>query len=316
MSDLRQLLDLAAGPPPGPVPIEGIRRRGTRVVMRRRAVGLLAVAALAVAAAVTVPRLAAAPVTPAPAGPSVTSGEVDALFDVGGYKLRLLCKGTGSPTLVYFHGLGGGSAGSTEVGVLATPLAERYRFCSYDRVNTGASGTEQAMHTGADSVRDLHTLLAAADVRGPYLLVGFGWGGVLASMYAGTHPDDVMGILLLNSALPTDDEIEALMPPAELAQLKTEWNAVEREDLYLTLAEAKPLMKSVPDVPVTFMVGKRPVFDREVDKQMQAVREIKWVEFVEQFRQGKLVRVDSSHEFDVERPELVVAEVQRIVAAP
>ncbi len=315
MSDLRHLLDLAAGPPPGPVPMERVRRRGTRLVIRRRVAGLLAVAAVAVAAAVAVPRLAPAPVPPAPPGPSVTSGEVDALFDVGDYKLRLLCKGTGSPTLVYFHGLGGGSAGSSEIGVLATPLAERYRFCAYDRVNTGASGREQAMHTGADSVRDLHTLLDAAGVRGPFLLVGFGWGGVLATMYAGTHPEDVLGLLLLSSSLPTDDEIEALMPPAELERLKTEWNAAEREDLYRTLPEAKALMKSVPDVPVTFMVGKPPAFAREVDQQMQAVRETKQAEFVRQFRQGKLVRVDGTPDFDVEQPQLVVAEVQRMIAA-
>jgi pimeloyl-ACP methyl ester carboxylesterase len=254
---------------------------------------------------------------PSPGTPTsqAASGEVDGMFDVGGYKLHLVCKGTGSPTVVYFDGLGGGSTPQVMSG-LATRLTDRHRFCSYDRVNTGGSGTEQAMHTGADSVRDLHTLLAAADVRGPYLLVGWSWGGVLASMYAGTHPDDVMGILLLDSALPTDDEIEALMPPAELAQLKTEWNAVEREDLYLTLAEAKPLMKSVPDVPVTFLAAAPPAPANEVDKRMQALRTTKRAEFVEQFRQGRLVPVKSSHDIGLEEPDLVVAEVRRIVTAP
>ena len=256
----------------------------------------------------------AAPSPGTPTGRSA-SGEVDGMFDVGGYQLHLACTGTGSPTVVFFDGLGGGSTAQV-MGGLATRLTDRHRFCSYDRVNTGTSGTEQAMHTGADSVRDAHTLLAAAGVRGPYLLVGLGWGGVLASMYAGTHPDDVMGVLLLDSALPTDDEIEALMPPAELARLKAEWNAVEREDLYRTLAEAKPLMKSVPDVPVTFLSAEPPPPVDELDKRMQALRTIKRTEFVEQFRQGRLVPVKSSHDIGLEQPELVVAEVQRIVAAP
>jgi hypothetical protein len=125
-----------------------------------------------------------------------------------------------------------------------------------------------------------------------------------------------MGILLLDSALPTDDEIEALMPPEELARLKTEWNAVEREDLYRTLAEAKPLMGSVPDVPVTFLSPAPPAPANDLDRRMQAVRTVKRAEFVEQFRQGRLVPVKSSHDIGLEEPDLVVAEVQRIVAAP
>jgi pimeloyl-ACP methyl ester carboxylesterase len=42
-------------------------------------------------------------------------------------------------------------------------------------VNVGRSDRVNGRHTGADSVRDLHALLAAAGVQGPYLMVGFSW---------------------------------------------------------------------------------------------------------------------------------------------
>ncbi len=254
----------------------------------------------------------AAPSPGTPTGRSA-SGEVDGMFGVGGYELHLACTGTGSPTVVFFDGLGGGSTAQV-MGGLATRLTDRHRFCSYDRVNTGTSGTEQAMHTGADSVRDLHTLLAAADVGGPYLLMAWGWGGVLASMYAGTHPDDVMGVLLLDSALPTDDEIEILLPREELERLKAEWNAIEKEDLYLTLAEAKPLMRSVPDIPVVFLSTPPPAPTSELDKRIIARRTAKRAEFVAQFPQGRLVPVNSTPDIVADQPELVLAELQRIVA--
>lgn len=33
------------------------------------------------------------------------TGNIDGKFDVGGHKLHLACKGSGSPTIVYLHGL-------------------------------------------------------------------------------------------------------------------------------------------------------------------------------------------------------------------
>jgi pimeloyl-ACP methyl ester carboxylesterase len=236
------------------------------------------------------------------------------MFDVGDYELHLACKGSGSPTVVFFDALGGGSTPHVMAG-LAPLVTDRHRFCSYDRVNTGRSGVQQTVHTGADSVRDLHALLTAADVPGPYLLLGWSWGGVLASMYAGTYPADVTGLLLLDSALPTDDEIEVLYPPEELERLKAEWNAVEREDLYRTLPEAKKAVKSIPDIRVTFLAGEPPAPANDLDKRMMALRDVKRAEFVAQFRQGKIVTVDTGHDIASERPELVAAELQRIVAA-
>lgn len=250
--------------------------------------------------------------------PSATSsqatGVVNGKFDVGGYQLHLTCAGTGSPAVVYLHGLGGDGT-AWAVDEFAPRLTDRHRVCSYDRVNTGQSDRQEAQHTGSDSVRDLHALLAAADVPGPYLLLGWSWGGLLASMYAGTHPNDVMGVLLLDASLPTDDEVEALIPADELARLKAEWNAAEQEDLYRTLDQAKRVVRSIPDVPVTYMAADSGEPPRTaLDKRMQTLRQAKQAEFVDGLSQGRLVPVKSSHDVGKDQPELVVAEVQRIVS--
>jgi len=134
-------------------------------------------------------------------------------------------------------------------------------------------------------------------------------------MYAGTYPADVTGLLLLESALPTDDEIEVLYPPEELERLKAEWNAVENEDLYRTLPEAKKAMRSIPDIPVDFLVTERPPPDSDLEKRIDALADVKRAEFVAQFRQGRIVPVDADFDMAIKKPEIVAAEVQRMVAA-
>jgi pimeloyl-ACP methyl ester carboxylesterase len=129
--------------------------------------------------------------SPSPAASQVPPGEVNGKFDVGDYQLHLTCKGSGAPTVVYFHGLGGAGADVDEA--IAPRLTDRLRVCSYDRVNVGQSDSQQGRHTGEDSVRDLHALLTAAAVPGPYLLIGFSFGGLLASMYAGSIPTRCAG---------------------------------------------------------------------------------------------------------------------------
>jgi pimeloyl-ACP methyl ester carboxylesterase len=175
--------------------------------------------------------------TPPPATTqAAATGDIDASFDVGGHKLHLRCQGkgsSGSPTVVYLHGLGGDGS---DVESISSPLAGQVRVCTYDRVNVGRSDSDPGRHTGADSVRDLHALLEAAGVPGPYLLVGFSFGGLLAIMYAGTYPDQVMGLLSLDGSLPTDDQVDQLIPAGERDQVMAEQEAnQERVEFYRTV---------------------------------------------------------------------------------
>jgi pimeloyl-ACP methyl ester carboxylesterase len=254
---------------------------------------------------------------PPPTTQAAAAGEFDAAFDVGGHKLHLRCEGTaspGSPTIVYLHGLGGDGS---DVESISTQLASQARVCTYDRLNVGRSDSDPGRHTGADSVRDLHALLEAAGVPGPYLLVGFSFGGLLAIMYAGTYPDKVMGLVSLDGSLPTDDQVDQLIPADERARVIAEQEAnQERVDFYRTADQAKALVAKIPDVPVTYLAA-RPV---ELPpnwpvKRMRAFIAAKQVQFANAVAKGRLVEVQSSHDIDLDKPELVIQEIQRILAA-
>jgi pimeloyl-ACP methyl ester carboxylesterase len=252
---------------------------------------------------------------PPTAAQTTASGAIDASFDAGGHKLHLRCEGkgaSGSPTVVYLHGLGGDGS---DFGSISTRLASQARVCTYDRLNVGRSDRATGRHTGTDSVGDLHALLEAAGVPEPYLMVGFSFGGLLAIMYTATYPDQVMGMASLDGSLPTDDEVDQMIPKDEREQVMAEQDSnQESVDFYRTVDEAKALVAKVPDVPVTYMAAQLVELPPNWPvKRMKAFIRAKQVQFTETVPNGRLVEVQSSHDIDLEKPELVLQEVQRIL---
>ena len=53
-----------------------------------------------------------------------------------------------------------------------------------------------------DAAKDLNTLLATAGETGPFVLVGHSTGGTYAMTYAARYPQQVAGMVLLDSSSP------------------------------------------------------------------------------------------------------------------
>jgi pimeloyl-ACP methyl ester carboxylesterase len=122
-----------------------------------------------------------------------------ASFDVGGHRLHLNCAGTGSPTVVLQNGLG--ETSPLWSGVTAE-VAESTRVCAYDRAGQGWSDDVDDPQDGLAAAADLHTLLARAGESGPYVLAGHSTGGTMAMTYAAQYPEQVAGMVLLDSSSP------------------------------------------------------------------------------------------------------------------
>lgn len=123
------------------------------------------------------------------------------LVDVGGYRLHVYCVGEGSPTLVLEAGM---SESSLTWAAIQPDLAEQTqtRVCAYDRAGAGWSDSapsDSPRHV-QNIVSDLHTLLTNADIIGPYVFVGHSLGGFVIRLYAAQYPDDVVGMVFVDSA--------------------------------------------------------------------------------------------------------------------
>jgi pimeloyl-ACP methyl ester carboxylesterase len=121
------------------------------------------------------------------------------LVDVGAYRLHLECTGTGGPTVILEAG-GGASAAS--LGWIAPDVARHTTVCVYDRAGKGWSDAAQTAPDAAQIAIDLRTLLERADVAGPYVLAGHSFGGLYVMRYAAQYPDEVAGMVLIDSTAP------------------------------------------------------------------------------------------------------------------
>jgi pimeloyl-ACP methyl ester carboxylesterase len=125
------------------------------------------------------------------------------LVDVGGYRLHINCTGAGSPTVVIESGWGDMSA---SWGWVQPEIAKSTRVCTYDRAGMGWSEPSPHPRTARQFALELHTLLANANVPGPYVLVGHSLGGYTIQVYTNDYPAEVSGLVLIDSQdLPTSD---------------------------------------------------------------------------------------------------------------
>lgn len=120
-------------------------------------------------------------------------------YTVGDHRLHLDCGGEGSPTVVLFSGLGEISASWAWITEATSPTT---RVCAYDRAGQAWSDDVAEPQDGVTAAQDLHALLAEAGEQGPYVLVGHSIGGPYAMTYAAEYPDQVAGMVLLDSSSP------------------------------------------------------------------------------------------------------------------
>lgn len=121
------------------------------------------------------------------------------LVEVDGHRLHLSCTGTGSPTVVLEPGAGEMAA---NLGWITPDVAATTRVCAYDRAGRGWSDPADTTQDGARIASDLHTLLHRAGVPGPYVLAGHSFGGLYVLAFAARYPDEVAGMVLVDSTAP------------------------------------------------------------------------------------------------------------------
>jgi pimeloyl-ACP methyl ester carboxylesterase len=109
--------------------------------------------------------------------------------------LHLVSKGVG-PTVVIEQGAGGPSLAWLP---LQEQIAEFAQVCLYDRAGYQWSDPLPAPRSLEDRVRDLHTLLHAAHLPEPYILVGHSYGGFLIRLFATQYPASVAGLVLVDT---------------------------------------------------------------------------------------------------------------------
>jgi pimeloyl-ACP methyl ester carboxylesterase len=134
------------------------------------------------------------------------------LCDVEGRHLFLHQTGSGGPAVVFAPG--GGCIGLDYL-IIHDQVSQFTTSVLYDRAGTGWSDNVELPRNSTEVAAELRSLLRAAGVPAPYLLVGHSLGGIYARRYAQCFPDEVAGLLLLD---PAHEHYLAHMPKQTLIE--------------------------------------------------------------------------------------------------
>ena len=120
----------------------------------------------------------------------------------GGRRLRVVRAGPAeaTPLIVLEHGAFGCAA---DWAVVQQRLAAKgLRSLAYDRAGLGHSDPGPTPRDGRAIVADLAALLRELDERAPVVLVGHSMGGLMVRLFALTHPDRAVGVVLVDAVTP------------------------------------------------------------------------------------------------------------------
>jgi pimeloyl-ACP methyl ester carboxylesterase len=293
----------------------------------------LAAIPLAMLAGGAAPASAQAPA----AGPGDFAGRVQI---PDGRHLYLECHGVGFPTVIFEAGLRsrGDIWSSSREGIgtgVQSRVAPFTRTCFYDRPGTLARSpyvsrsdpVPMPRSTGA-VVADLHALLTAAGIPGPYVMVGASTGGLIVRQYASVYPAEVSGLVLVDAI---SEAMQGFMRRGQFARYNAyylqspgedalQYKNLEAIDFYRSFAEMKPRRRSPRWLPVYVVSAE---FGFGTPKGV-------WRHFAELVNRTwkrsqlyltrlhpktkRVVASGSGHQIHVNRPDLVARWVLRMVA--
>jgi pimeloyl-ACP methyl ester carboxylesterase len=104
---------------------------------------------------------------------------------------------------------------SSDLAWITPAVARDTRVCVYDRAGRGWSEPADSSQDGAQIATDLHTLLQRGHVPGPYVLAGHSFGGLYVLTFAARYPDEVAGMVLVDSTEPGSAPTPATSPGNE-----------------------------------------------------------------------------------------------------
>jgi len=236
------------------------------------------------------------------------------LVDVGEERLLYMtCQGKGTPTVVLEAG---GMGNSNSWSTVQPAIAEFTRVCAYDRAGEGHSSSLPAHDSFEAMVRDLHALLEAGGIEGPYVIVGHSFGGRLIPHFADLYPKDVVGMVLLD---PGHEDFSAR---AEAALAPLEWDQyLEAGGARITSfeeAQGSGGLGAPGDFPLVVLSAAhaidRPGVSSEVNEKLYDLLVGLHREMVALSPDGThIIAEGSGHGIQDDRPDLVVDVIRQVI---
>ena len=241
------------------------------------------------------------------------------MYDVGGHKLYMSCAGDGPVTVVYVHGWVNdtGYVPHNSAKGISDLLDDDFQVCLYDRRNVGSSETVDAVQTPKDMLQDMEGVLAAGGVDPPYILMAASFGGLVASSYLGAHPEDVVGMVLIDTMFPDELRLDRFLAREYrfvYYNRDDKCCTVERISQFALISSLQRDIGKEPEIPVIYLASEQeprnqndfesPAYDAHILDAQKA--------YVDRFSPGILQWVDAPHFMEPAVPDVIADAVREV----
>jgi len=238
--------------------------------------------------------------------------------EVDGVTFAYHCQGSGTPIVI---SEGGFTAeiipGVHDVDIwfsMPVGIEEVSTVCAYGRrgVHLTDPLTSSDDRLSSDHVADLKALIDAVGWKGPFILMGHSYGGMIVRLFADTYPDMVTGLLFVDSSSPDQGGFGVLPQEPEFFNFFRSADEVAAvDDLgdlpIIVLSRGSPVhsVKGSPDGGLPPMV---PLYDDE----------LAWEGYQEDIAllstdSEHIVLDDAGHMIHFDRPDAISDALQRLI---
>jgi pimeloyl-ACP methyl ester carboxylesterase len=229
-------------------------------------------------------------------------------------RVELAVSGRGVPAVVFENGLGGRLDWWAKV---LPEVAKHTTTFAYNRPGTGLSARAATPRDGHHIIEELRVVLRARNIPPPYVLVGHSLGGLYMQLYARRYPDEVVGLVLVDSTHP-DQLKDAGAKENWPSWLKLMFDATSSQAAQDELAALSSTGASVLALPppsgkpVIVLSARQPMRETSV---LARDANAKRIDIVRLHPGAKQVWVDSGHAIPLEKPDAVIEAIREVLAA-